>query len=230
VILAGGRGTRLAPVVGDRAKVLADVGGRPFLAYLLDQLAAAGCERVVLCTGFRGDEMRDAVGACYRGLEVVYSHEESVAGTGGALALAAQVVDADPLLVLNGDSYCEVDLGALWSAHRTRGADATMVVTEVADTSGFGRVELDGDGRVRGFHEKAPGRRPGWINAGVYVIARARLLAVPSGRPVSLETELLPAWICGGLGAFQVRGCFFDIGTPDRYAGAAARLEAQGIA
>jgi NDP-sugar pyrophosphorylase family protein len=228
-VLAGGRGTRLAPVVDDRAKVLADVGGRPFLGYLLDQLVQAGCPRIVLCTGYRGDEVRAAVGDRHRGVPIAYSHEPSPAGTGGALRLMAAATSDDPVLVLNGDSYCEVDLAALWARHRARGAAATMVVAEVADTARYGRVDLGADGRVAGFREKGPERRPGWINAGLYVVARARLLAVPAGRPVALEAEVLPAWVAAGLDAFPTRGCFFDIGTPRDYAGAATLLEGQGM-
>jgi NDP-sugar pyrophosphorylase family protein len=214
--------------VGDRAKVLADVGGRPFLAHLLDRLGAAGCRRVVLCTGHRGDEVRAAVGERYGEVAIAYSHETVVAGTGGALRLAASRVDDDAVLVLNGDSWCDVDLAAVWARQHAGDAVATMVVTEVADARRFGRVEFDAAGRVTAFREKDGDPRPGWVNAGIYVARRELLLAIDACRPVSLEAEVLPAWIPRGLQAFAARGTFFDIGTPRAYAAAGGELAAGG--
>jgi NDP-sugar pyrophosphorylase family protein len=224
VILAGGLGTRLAPVVGDRPKVLADVGARPFLAYLLDRLAVAGVRRVILCTGHRGGELRAAVGTAYRGMRIAYSEEPTPAGTGGALRLACARTDADPLLVMNGDSFWEFPLPAVWAAHRATGATATLVATEVPDARAFGRVCFGPDGRVTRFEEKSPAPGSAWVNAGVYVLARALACSIAAGRPVSLEREVLPAWIGRGLCAYPARGSFFDIGTPRAYAAAQERL------
>ncbi len=226
LVLVGGRGTRLAPAVHDRAKVVADVGGRPFLTYLLDRLEAADVARVVLCTGYRGQEVRALIGDRYGALALEYSHEDEIAGTGGALRLAADRFDADPVLVLNGDSYCEVDLRELWARHQQRGPAATMVVAEVPDAGRFGRVEMDAEHAVRAFREKTGEPSPGWINAGIYVVGRAQLRAIDTGRAVSLESEVLPAWIAKGLDAFPTRGGFLDIGTPRSYAAAEEELRA----
>ena len=160
------------------------------------------------------------MGARYGPLVIEYSHEEAIAGTGGALRLAADRFDADPLLVLNGDSCCEVDLQELWARHRRRAPTATMVVTQVSDAARFGSVEMDAEHRVRAFREKTGEPRAGWINAGIYVVGREPLLAIDAGRAVSLESEVLPAWIASGLDAFPTRGGFLDIGTPQSYAGA----------
>ena len=70
VILAGGLGTRLRPVVGDRPKVLAEVGGRPFITYLLDHLAKARIKRVILCTGYLGFQVKAALGPTYGSLNL----------------------------------------------------------------------------------------------------------------------------------------------------------------
>lgn len=83
VILAGGLGTRLREVVDDRPKVLADVDGRPFLSFLLDRLADVGIGRVVLCTGYMAELVRDAFGDSYRGMTLLYSREDTPLGTGG---------------------------------------------------------------------------------------------------------------------------------------------------
>lgn len=219
VLLAGGAGTRLRPVVRDLPKALAPVAGRPFLTYLLDRIAAAGIGRVLLCTGFGGDRIRATFGDAYRELRIEYSHEETPRGTGGALRDAVRLLPGSPALVLNGDSYCGADLRELWEWHHLRPAHATLVAAEVADASRFGRIEADAAGRVRGFAEKTtPG--PGLVNAGIYLVHTELLARIPAGRPVSLERECLPTWLRLGLFAFPSRGRLLDIGTPESFAAA----------
>jgi D-glycero-alpha-D-manno-heptose 1-phosphate guanylyltransferase len=223
-VLAGGLGTRLARVNGPRPKVLADVLGRPFLAFLLDSLAAAGVERVVLCTGYRGEQVRAYFGDAYRGLGLVYSREPVPLGTAGALRLALPFLADDPVLVANGDSYCHADLGALWTAHRASHAAATLLLTEVADTARYGSVAVDDEGRVVRFAEKASAG-PGWISAGVYLLSRRFIEGIEPGKAVSLECEVLPSWIGRGLHGHRSAGAFIDIGTPQTYRAAGAFLE-----
>src|SRR5206468_3820156 len=115
LILCGGLGVRLRSVVHDRPKVLAQVAGRPYLAYVLDKLAAAGLGHVVLCSGYRADQVRAAFGTRYRGLRLTYSEETKPLGTAGALRLALPVTHSSMLLVVNGDSFCNVDLRAFWN-------------------------------------------------------------------------------------------------------------------
>src|SRR2546426_1458133 len=112
-ILVGGLGTRLRAVVADRQKVLAPVAGRPFLEQLLDQLTAAGLKRVVLCTGHKAEQVEQTIGREYRGMSIGYSREPEPLGTAGAFRQALSLLDTDPVLACNGDSFCEVDLLAL---------------------------------------------------------------------------------------------------------------------
>ena len=104
-ILAGGLGTRLRPAVADRPKVMAEVGGRPFLTRWLDCLAEQGFRRVVLCTGHRAAQVRAGLGTEHRGLSLSYSVETAPLGTGGALRHALPRLTSEVILVLNGDSY-----------------------------------------------------------------------------------------------------------------------------
>jgi D-glycero-alpha-D-manno-heptose 1-phosphate guanylyltransferase len=218
-VLAGGLGTRLRTALDDRPKVLAPVGGRPFLAYLLDALDAAGVPRIVLLIGYRGDQVRRELGNQYGGAELVYSNESSPLGTGGALREAMPLFDTQTLLLLNGDSYFGVDLPAFLRFHRHRRADLSLSLTRVDDAGRFGRVETDHNGRVTAFAEKQAAGRAGWINAGVYLMERRLLEIVPAGRPVSLEQELLPAWIDDKAVYGRRRsGAFLDVGTPESYA------------
>jgi len=228
LVLAGGLGSRLAPVLAGRPKVLAEVGGRPFLAYLLDRLAADGVRDVVLCTGHLGDQVAAAIGHAHRGLRITYSREPSPLGTAGALRHALPLVADDDVLALNGDSVCRASVRTLWRRHREHRAAATLLLTRVADGSRFGRVEVDLAGRIRRFEEKRPGGGPALISAGVYVLSCRLLAAIPAERPVSLEHEVLPAWIGRGLFGHACRGPFLDIGTPEGFAAAAAFVGAAG--
>lgn len=217
-ILAGGLGTRLRSIVADRPKVLAEVRGRPFLAYLLDQVAAAGVKMVVLCTGYLGEQVRETFGDTYRSLRLFYSQESSPLGTAGALRLALPLFESDTVLVMNGDSFCETNLGTFWTWHCAREAAATLRLIKVVDTRRYGRVQIDANGRVFGFDEKGDTSAPGWINAGIYLLKRHLLQAIPTSGAVSLEREIFPTWISRGLYGYQSAGRFLDIGTPEAYA------------
>jgi len=217
-ILAGGLGTRLRPVVFDRPKCLAEIGGRPCLAFLLDQLEAAGVRDVVLCTGHLGGQVRDAFGEGYGSMTIAYSHEPMELGTAGALRYALPHFLSDVVLVMNGDSFCDADLPAFAARHLAHGGPASLLLAEVPDTRRYGRVATDGSGRVVRFEEKDGSSGPGWINAGIYLLNRDALMTIPRGRPVSIEREMFPEWIVRGLFGFRSRGRFIDIGTPDSYA------------
>ena len=217
-ILAGGLGTRLRSVVADRPKVLAEIRGRPFLAYLLDQLAAAGVRTVVLCTGYLDEQVQATFGDAYGNLRLVYSQESSPLGTAGALRLALPLLESDPVMVLNGDSYCDTGLNEFVAWHLNGDRVGSLLLTWVEDTSRYGTVAVGEDGKVLGFHEKQGVPQPGWINAGVYLLSRELLNSIPADQEVSIEREVFPAWVGRGLRAYQVRAPFVDIGTPESYA------------
>ncbi len=220
VILAGGRGTRLQPVLPHQPKVMAEFHGRPFLTYLLDQLVAVGVRNVVLGTGYRGEEIRTHLGDAYGSAHLTYSHEDQPLGTGGALRLALPLLDSDPVMVMNGDSLIEADFKGYLAWFLGRPAAAALTLARVEDTARFGRVEMAADGTITNFQEKGvPG--PGWINAGVYLVKKAVLELIPPRRFFSLEGDLLPTLVGQGLYGHRVAGRFIDIGTPESYAVAA---------
>ncbi len=224
VILAGGLGTRLRSIVSDRPKVLAEVGGRPFIEILLDQLAMADVRSVVLCTGYMGNQVQDRLGTHYRRMTLRYSCEPQPLGTAGALRLALPMLDSDPVLVMNGDSYCDASLEAFADWHAERRAPATILLAETDDTRRYGRVQLDDEWRVLSFSEKTDDTGPGWINAGIYLLSQPLIEPITVGRAVSLEREVFPAWIGLGLSGFRSEGRLWDIGLPESYARAGAEL------
>lgn len=217
-ILAGGLGTRLRPVVSDRSKVLAEVNGRPFLGWLLDFLDQSGLKNVILCTGYKGQEVEGAFGRRYGSLSIIYSWESLPLGTGGALRQALPFLRSNTILVLNGDSICDINLHEFLSAHSARCARASLALTWAEDTRRFGRVELQEDDQVIEFCEKGSPFGPGWISAGLYLLERQLIEGIPPNSVLSLEREVFPTWIPQGAFGFKTTGRFLDIGTPESYA------------
>jgi NDP-sugar pyrophosphorylase family protein len=217
LVLAGGLGTRLREAVADRPKVLAPVAGTPFIMWLLRHLGAQGLRRAILCTGHGAEAIECSIGPRVAQVSVRYARERDPLGTGGALRAALSMTPSDPVLVLNGDSLLAAPLAAFVGFHETLGAGAaSLALVAAADAGAGARVELDASNRVASFEEK--GRRgPGLLHAGVVLAPRARLEAIPVGRTVSLEREVLPGWIAEGLWGWRSRSRLLDIGTPSAY-------------
>ncbi|OAI55815.1 hypothetical protein AYO49_01060 [Verrucomicrobiaceae bacterium SCGC AG-212-N21] len=217
VILAGGLGTRLRSVVTDRPKVLAEVRDRAFIEYLLDQLENAGVRSVVLCTGYKGEQVEQHLGAKYGDLELHYSREQTPLGTGGALRLALPLLASETVLVLNGDSLCDVSLDEFAGWQMQNHARAAMTLTWEEDPRRYGRVDVDETGRIVHFHEKSVAITPGWINAGVYLLQRDLIASIAPDTTVGLEREVFPTLIGNGLWGYCSRATMWDIGIPDAY-------------
>ena len=219
LILVGGKGTRLRQVVSDRPKPMAEVSGRPFVEWLLLALRDQGVRRVVFCTGYLGGIIEDHFHDGRQwGMEVTYSRDPNPLGTAGAVRHALGSLSSEPVLVMNGDSYCNVDVERLHQAHVVRQASATMWLARVDDRRRYGTVEIDEDDRIRSFSEKSIEMLPGLVNAGVYILERSVLEAIPDGVATSLEADLFPSLIGRGLYGVVGDGLFLDIGTPESYA------------
>jgi D-glycero-alpha-D-manno-heptose 1-phosphate guanylyltransferase len=219
VLLVGGLGTRLRPLLSSAPKALAPVGNRPFLELLVRQLGNQGIKNLVMCTGYLGDQIEQQFGDGSRfGVTIEYSRESSPLGTGGAVKLAERSLQgcAD-FLVMNGDSFLEIDFLSLLQYHRSHRATATLAVIQVDDSSRYGTVRINADDRVVEFCENTGQNSPGIINGGVYVFSTAVLERIPAGQ-VSLEKDVFPKLVDEGVFAAKQQGLFIDIGTPVDYA------------
>lgn len=219
LLLVGGMGTRLRSVVSSTPKALAEVGNHSFLELLIRQLRSQGISRLVMCTGYLADQIENKFrdGRDWN-VAIEYSKESVPMGTAGAVKLAIPYIkNCRELLVMNGDSFLEVDCRELIRFHRQHGGVATMAVVKVENASRYGTVSIDGDSRVNGFFEKTQSNAPGMINAGVYVFDRSMLECIPEG-PTSLEKDVFPQLLGQGIYALSSAGMFIDIGTPEDYA------------
>ncbi|QJB55738.1 sugar phosphate nucleotidyltransferase [Pseudodesulfovibrio sp. zrk46] len=225
-ILAGGLGTRLRAAT-DVPKVIAPVNGRPFLHFLLDKLAAAGCGRVVLCTGHAADAVEGAAATWDGSMRVDFSREAEPLGTGGAVKLALTEDRPETFLLLNGDSFTDADLCAFFTQHSESGAGASVLLARVDEASRYGSVVLNDAGRIEQFAEKQ-GKGPGLINAGTYLMQTDFFMGHTPDGPFSLETDFLDVMEPGVLGGYVHDGCFIDIGLPATYAACGAFFDELG--
>lgn len=220
IVLAGGQGTRIRHLCPELPKPMIPAAGRPFIEWVIRWLAAQQVSRFVVSLGHLADAAEKYLVARPRdGLQIRTVREMAPLGTGGAIALAGQVAGAAEMVVVaNGDSLVLADLSPAWRMLDDASLDGVIVGLEVDDASRYGRLEVDGAGRLRGFVEKQPGR--GIINGGVYLFRRRLLDRFPKQRPLSIETEVFPALLAEG-GRLAVHACrapFLDIGTPESLA------------
>lgn len=222
IILAGGFGSRLRPVLPDTQKVLAPVGGHPFIFRIFDLLARQNIRRIVLALGYRAADAIPCLADWESNfsLEIIPSIEESPLGTAGAVRHALSYCQEEKLLVFNGDSWVNVDILKLLETHERCAGDATLTVVHSNDVGRYGTLTWSPQTYcVNKFIEKSPRHagQPGWINAGVYALQHDLLANLPALTPMSLENDVLPALSNGRLFANPVAGPFIDIGLPESY-------------
>ena len=219
VLLVGGIGSRLRPVVPSTPKPLARVGNKSFLEFVVRQLGAQGIRRLVMCTGYLAGQIEDEFGDGHEwDVAIAYSKEPYPLGTAGAVKFAERCLPlASDFLVMNGDSFLELDFRRFIRFHREHGGLISIAVRKVENAARYGTVQVDTANRVIRFAEKTGTQAPGLVNGGVYVFNRAVLRHIPEG-PASLEKDLFPGLLRHGIYALEQHGMFIDIGTPDDYA------------
>jgi len=214
-VLCGGAGIRLRPVLTDRPKSMALIGGTPFLELLLERLRYQGIGDVILGTGYMAEKIESYFGSGNKlAMRVRYSREHEPLGTGGALKLAEPLL-SDPVLVLNGDSYVDWSLVLMLERFTAKDAARVVVLQAVADVTRYGSVAVDEDGRVTQFVEKGALVGPGLINAGVYLLRKQIVRELPVGTAISLEREVFPRLLDRRVYGLVCTGLFIDIGIPD---------------
>ena len=223
VLLVGGLGTRLRSVVASMPKPLASVGNRPFLELLIRQLRHQGIRHLVLCSGHLADKIEKELGDGRKhDVAIQYSRESYPMGTAGAIKFAEPFLrDVSDFLVMNGDSFMEIDFQELVNFHRRSGGIASMAVLRMKNEMRYGTVQVTSGGQVSGFTEKSTDDPNGFVNAGIYVFSRRIFDYIPDG-PGSLERDIFPRLLDQGIYALEQHGVFIDIGTPEDYARAQA--------
>ncbi len=218
LILCGGLGTRLRSLFPETPKGLAEIGGQPFLDRLVDELLGCGFQRIILCVGHLKEQIKSHFQK-RRLPEVLLSTEEIPLGTGGAVKQAKALIESNHILIMNGDSWCQVDLFHFYRWHKQHSSFFSMVLTPSANPEDYGNVTLDSKQKIVTFAEKSDTASGAYINAGIYLVQNRFWEMLPKVSQFSLEKEVFPYLIqshpCYG---FVVESDLWDIGTPDRYA------------
>ena len=219
LILCGGLGTRLSPIISVKPKCMAIVKGKPFLDYVVQGLIDGGVTRIIFCVGY----LKNSIITRYTDwpqCQTFFSEETRPLGTGGAIKNALSFLTQDNFLVLNGDSFCKVDFKSLMTYHDLKSSTASMVLTKSNDRNDVGKVFLGENDEVLSFNEKSDSINlyDGHVNAGIYVFDKQLFQKLKDCYPLSLEEDIMPLMIknykCYG---FLVESKLLDIGTPERY-------------
>lgn len=223
VILAGGRGTRLAAVThGTVPKPMAELLGRPVLEHIVRHLAACGFTEICCALACLPEQIRSHFGDGQSfGVRMEYRLEKRPLGTAGAVKNCADFTGGEDFLVISGDAACDLDLRRLWDEHRRCGAAVTMALHPHAEPLPYGLVVTDSRGFVRSFIEK-----PTWdrvvtdlVNTGIYVLGKTAMSFVPAGAPFDFARDLFPRLLSAGLPirGVPLDGYWRDIGDPGSY-------------
>ncbi len=219
IILAGGRGTRLAGVLTDRPKPLAMVAGKPFIEWVISYFSQFDIRDFVVSLGHLAPVAQAYFDSrTADDVSIATITERRPMGTGGAFRYAAQAAGADVYLLTNGDSLLRADLRPAWSMLAREDVDGVIIGRRVENASRYGTLRFDSGGTLTGFSEKEPG--DGVINGGIYLLKRRLLEYLPDAIPMSIEREGIPVLLQQGAHILvSVSDApFLDIGLPETLA------------
>lgn len=226
IVLAGGLGTRLRSVVSEVPKCMAPIDGKPFLQCLLNYLDRFDVSRVILSVGY----LREVVFSWVRdhkkdySFDIDFAVEKEPLGTGGGIALALSFAKEDNVLIVNGDTFFNVDLDTFYSEHIHCGNKISIALKPMSDFDRYGNVVLKENGIISEFKEKEYCEK-GLINGGIYVMDRTAHLCDGLPDKFSFETSILkPAAEAEKVQGFIHDDYFIDIGIPTDYERAQTEL------
>lgn len=215
-ILCGGFGKRLRGIVNDRPKPMAEINGYPFLDILIDYVAGYGFQRFILCTGHKSQFIKQYYKDNSGGLTIQVSEEKKELGTGGAIKNAASFIQSEIFLVLNGDSFCQINLQDFLSFHARKKAVVSIALTTTNRPSDYGSVSLNENQKIISFNEKASTHETALVNTGIYIFDKKVFKYMPSEKSFSLEKDLFPGILDKEAYGYITNERLFDIGTPER--------------
>lgn len=220
VIMAGGKGTRIASVNGEIPKPMIQICGKPVLQRQMECLKEQGCEDFVLVTGHLGNVVKDYFQDGSRfGVRISYIEEKEPLGTGGALFYLKNRI-AEDFLLLNGDIIFDVDMKRFYAAHRQNGGLATIFTHPNSHPYDSGLIVTEGDGRVSRWMTREDHR--GWhkncVNGGLHMLSPDILKFIDQPVKKDLDRDILKPLIeRNALYAYHSPEYVKDMGTPERY-------------
>jgi NDP-sugar pyrophosphorylase family protein len=222
LVLAAGLGTRLRPLTLGRAKPAVPVAGEPLARRIVGWLAAQGVTDITLNLHYLPESIAARIGdGSDLGATVRYSWEQpQVLGSAGGPRLALDIIGAERFWIVNGDTITDVSLAALHEAHCRTGAAVTMALVPNTQPAHYGGMQLDDDGRIRGFVKKGPDASGSFHFVGVQLVESRVFASLRPGEPASTVRGIYDALIDAEPGAvrgFVSSARFWDIGTIEDY-------------
>ena len=215
LVLAGGKGTRLAPFTISFPKPLVPVGDRPIMHHLIERLRDAGFLDIVLSVNHLASLIEAYFGdGSTFGVRIRYTREERPLGTAGPLGVTADL--ADHFLVMNGDLLTDVDFAALYGTHRTGSAPATIVTYRREVPITLGVVVDDGTGHLAEYREKPVLSYE--VSTGIYAMSREVIRHLTPGEPLDMP-DLMRRLTAAGTPPrlYRHEGRWLDIGRVEDY-------------
>jgi len=219
IILAGGMGTRLKTIISDLPKPMAPIMNVPFLTYQLNYLKYFGIKKVVFSVGYLSEKIIAHYNQSFENISIEYSIEKNPLGTGGGIRMAMSNLNEDLVLILNGDSFFDLDLEQFYNLHLEQKSDFSLALRYVNNSERYGNIEFNSSNQITSFIEKNQLNQSGYINAGVYILSKK--LYLQNTKPninFSIEKDFfekqLNQLIIKG---FEFKNYFIDIGIPEDY-------------
>lgn len=216
LILAGGEGKRLRSITHGGQKVVVKIGKETFLEMMLNKLIIQKFSKVYLAVGYRSEEVKSVLKISLFKDNIKFITEDSPLGTGGAIVNALKVINCDQILVLNGDSFNDIDFKRFFHKHLRYGSDVSILTKKVENVERYGEVVVGSEHRINSFYEKREGKRPGIINLGVYAI-KTKIFENMEIKKFSIEEYFTKNVNCLDIRSISSNGDFIDIGTPSDY-------------
>ena len=219
IILAGGMGTRLKTIISDLPKPMAPIMNVPFLTYQLNYLKHFGIKKVIFSVGYLSEKIIAHYNQSFENISIKYSIEKNPLGTGGGIRMAMSNLNEDLVLILNGDSFFDLDLEQFYNLHLEQKSDFSLALRYVNNSERYGNIEFNSSNQITSFIEKNQLNQSGYINAGVYILSKK--LYLQNTKPdinFSIEKDFfekqLNQLIIKG---FEFKDYFIDIGIPEDY-------------
>ena len=217
IILAGGLGTRLRSVVSDVPKCMAPVAGKAFLFYIIQNLLKQRVEKFIFSLGYKSESIVEFIENNFPNISYDFSIEAEPLGTGGAILLACNKATQNEILILNGDTFFEINVDSLYKFHFKKNAICTLCLKPMNNFDRYGVVEINDENCIISFKEKQFYKH-GLINGGIYLINRKELLEQNFPERFSFENLYLE----NSVNRYSVFGFiqdeyFIDIGIPEDF-------------
>ena len=217
IVLAGGFGKRLGHLTLSTPKPMLEIHNKPFICYLFDRLSFFEIDEVILCIHYQKDKFKEYFSKYYKKLKITFSEEKKPLGTGGAIKNALKFIENDdPFLIMNGDSFLDIDLRILKKFHVSNNLDLTITIKKMDDCKRYGQIILNNNKISKFLY---PGNNAsGYINSGVYITHRQIFKSTSLKSFFSFEKDFLKKSVNNvNSMCFKTDDYFIDIGVIEDY-------------